>query len=63
MIQSKWFGILIVFVLVITSCALQKEGQLPTKVEPPPPKPAKIAVVLGAGASKGFAHIGVFEDP
>jgi NTE family protein len=28
---------------------------------PPPPKPAKIAVVLGAGASKGFAHIGVLK--
>jgi len=25
------------------------------------PKPAKIAVVLGAGASKGFAHIGVLK--
>jgi NTE family protein len=32
------------------------------KVEPPPlPKPAKIALVLGAGSSKGFAHIGVLK--
>lgn len=30
-------------------------------VAPPPPKPAKIAVVLGAGASRGFAHIGVLK--
>lgn len=29
---------------------------------PPPPKPpAKIALVLGAGAAKGFAHIGVLK--
>ncbi|MGA2780565.1 MAG: patatin-like phospholipase family protein [Smithella sp.] len=28
---------------------------------PPPPKQATIAVVLGAGASKGFAHIGVLK--
>lgn len=28
---------------------------------PAPPKPAKIAVVLGAGASKGFAHVGVLK--
>ena len=28
---------------------------------PAPPKPAQIAVVLGAGASKGFAHIGVLK--
>lgn len=27
----------------------------------PPPRPAKIALVLGAGASKGFAHIGVLK--
>ena len=27
----------------------------------PAPKPAKIAVVLGAGASRGFAHIGVLK--
>jgi len=58
---SKLFGILIIFVLAITSCAPQKEVQLPTKVEPPLPQPAKIAVVLGAGSSKGFAHIGVLK--
>ena len=28
---------------------------------PPPVKPAKIAVVLGGGGSKGFAHIGVLK--
>jgi NTE family protein len=27
----------------------------------PPPKPAKIAIVLGAGSSRGFAHIGVLK--
>jgi NTE family protein len=27
----------------------------------PPPKPAKVALVLGAGASKGFAHVGVIK--
>jgi NTE family protein len=37
----------------ICSCA-HKEIQ-------PPPKPAKIALVLGAGASKGFAHVGVIK--
>ncbi len=39
----------------------------PSRPTPPPPettappKPAKVAVVLGAGASKGFAHIGVLK--
>jgi NTE family protein len=39
--------------LFICACA-QREIQ-------PPPKPAKVALVLGAGASKGFAHIGVLK--
>ena len=30
-------------------------------IQPPSGKPAKIAVVLGAGAAKGFAHIGVLK--
>ncbi len=35
---------------------------LPKEVPPPlPPRPARIAVVLGAGASRGFAHIGVLK--
>jgi NTE family protein len=38
--------------MFITSCTLK---------EVPPPKPAKIAVVLGAGSSRGFAHIGVLK--
>ena len=58
---SKLFGILVILMMVIISCAAQKEVQLPTKVELPPPKPAKIALVLGAGSSKGFAHIGVIK--
>jgi len=28
---------------------------------PPPPKPTRVALVLGAGASRGFAHIGVLK--
>jgi NTE family protein len=59
---SQFLGISIILILAITTCAPQKEIQFPTKVEPPgPPKPAKIAVVLGAGSSKGFAHIGVLK--
>jgi len=32
----------------------------PKEVQPPP-KPARVAVILGAGASRGFAHIGVLK--
>jgi NTE family protein len=43
--------------LLLVSCKTMPRETLP----PPLPKPAKIAVVLGAGASKGFAHIGVLK--
>ncbi len=53
-IINKLFSVVAVFLmLIISSCA-------PKEVKPPP-KPAKIAIVLGAGASKGFAHIGVLK--
>ncbi|MBS3921500.1 MAG: patatin-like phospholipase family protein [Deltaproteobacteria bacterium] len=61
-----FFQIFIIPVLlfsIITSCTI-KEVQPPPVAPPlvqPPPKPAKIALVLGAGASKGFAHIGVLK--
>lgn len=41
-------------VLFVSSCAIREDVK-------PAPKPAKIAVVLGAGASRGFAHIGVLK--
>jgi NTE family protein len=40
-------------IIIAASCA--------TKEVQPPHKPARIAVVLGAGASRGFAHIGVLK--
>lgn len=53
MILHRLFSIFIILMLAMASCA-------PKEVKPPP-KPAKIAIVLGAGASKGFAHIGVLK--
>jgi len=38
---------------VLTACA--------PKAIPTPPRPAKVAVVLGAGAARGFAHVGVLK--
>lgn len=48
------FFLSLFFIFSIFSCVPKEEVQ-------PPTKPAKIAVVLGAGASKGFAHIGVLK--
>jgi NTE family protein len=48
--------------IIIIACILATLACVP---KPPPllpsPKPAKIALVLGAGASRGFAHIGVLK--
>lgn len=43
----------LLILILITSCA-------PKEIQPPS-KHAKIAVVLGAGAAKGFAHVGVLK--
>jgi NTE family protein len=50
---KRIFNSFILLVLGLTSCT-------PNIVQPPP-RPAKIALVLGAGASRGFAHIGVLK--
>jgi len=47
------FLLLVFAILILTACAALRPAA--------PPKPAQIAVVLGAGASKGFAHIGVLK--
>ncbi len=48
--------------IVIIACILATLACVPKPpILPPPPKPAKIALVLGAGASRGFAHIGVLK--
>lgn len=48
-------NLFICFSLIVAGCAVT----VPTQVTPR--RPAKIALVLGAGASKGFAHIGVLK--
>ncbi|MBI5213834.1 MAG: patatin-like phospholipase family protein [Nitrospirae bacterium] len=51
---KKLSAIVILSTLFLLSCA-------PKEAVQPPSQPAKIALVLGAGASKGFAHIGVLK--
>ena len=52
-VQNKLSFFAIILLMTTVSCA-------PKEVQPPH-RPAKIAVVLGAGASRGFAHIGVLK--
>ncbi len=53
LVRYRLYIVTAMLIIVMTSCA-QKAIQ-------PPHKPSKIAVVLGAGASRGFAHIGVLK--
>jgi len=50
--------LLLLLLLLAGSCAVRE--MKPTPVEPPR-KEAKVALVLGAGAAKGFAHVGVLK--
>jgi NTE family protein len=44
--------------LLLVSCAGREVKPVPVA---PPPKAAKVAVVLGGGSAKGFAHVGVLK--
>jgi NTE family protein len=63
--SGRCLPLLFTFFFFITSCTIKGAQPLPVTPSPssvqPPLKPAKIALVLGAGASKGFAHIGVLK--
>jgi NTE family protein len=47
--------------ILLSACALKQTPAMAPVVEVTPPKPAKVALVFGAGAAKGFAHIGVMK--
>jgi len=54
-----------IFVIMVTmfflnSCTI-KEIKPPSETQTPTLRPAKIALALGAGSSKGFAHVGVLK--
>ena len=60
----KRFRLLVwLFILLLgaPSCAPLKTPPAPGEAVRPAPKQAKVALVLGAGASRGFAHIGVLK--
>lgn len=54
--MKRLFSLL--FSIILLSCSTKT---LPPETVKATSKPAKIALVLGAGASKGFAHIGVIK--
>ena len=60
--REKITGLILFMVLIlISACAIKETPVKAPVVEVIPPKPAKVALVLGAGAAKGFAHIGVLK--
>ena len=57
----RFLILLIILLLTAASCAPLETVTAPGETVRPAPKQAKIALVLGAGASRGFAHIGVLK--
>ncbi|HZW36087.1 MAG: patatin-like phospholipase family protein [Deltaproteobacteria bacterium] len=53
------YGILFLSIWLLASCVHRE--MIPPPAPPPVPRAVKVALVLGAGASKGFAHIGVLK--
>ena len=54
--KKLYLSLLIISItFMLSACAFLRPPS------PPPVKPARIAVVLGGGGSKGFAHIGVLK--
>lgn len=51
--------VLLLFTALLTACATPPP--VPTVPAPTPKPPLKIALVLGGGAARGFAHIGVIK--
>lgn len=60
-------AVVVVLISVLTGCVTTPAPQpeiAPLEIpeaQPTPPAPPKIALVLGGGAAKGFAHIGVIK--
>ncbi len=59
LVSAALLLVLSALAVLIVSCAPAATPALP--VRQPAPRPVKVALVLGAGAARGFAHIGVIK--
>lgn len=57
MLRIRFSSVFFLLLLVLPACNVQK----PPAASLAPPAPLKIALVLGGGAARGFAHIGVIK--
>jgi NTE family protein len=62
-INGLWRGCAFLFAMLLTACsAVPVPPQASPVIAPPVAKPApKIALVLGGGGTRGFAHVGVIK--
>lgn len=58
--KARYRSLLLAAGAFLTACA-HGPAPPPTTAVPPPARPAKVALALGSGAAKGFAHIGVLK--
>ena len=59
--RFRWNSWLLISTVLLASCATQITPAVVPLPTPAPKPPAKIALVLGGGAARGFAHIGVIK--
>jgi NTE family protein len=60
-VKRRWLTVSFVFVLLLSCRTAPTPPPEPFKVEPSPKSLPKVALVLGGGAAKGFAHVGVIR--
>ena len=60
-VKRRWLTLSFVFVLLLSCRTASTPPPEPIKGEPSPKPLPKVALVLGGGAAKGFAHVGVIR--
>ena len=59
--KRRWLTLSFIFALLLSCRTAPTPPPEPIKVEPSPKPLPKVALVLGGGAAKGFAHVGVIR--
>jgi NTE family protein len=59
--KRRWLTLSFIFVILLSCRTAPTPPPEPIRIEPSPKPLPKVALVLGGGAAKGFAHVGVIR--